>query len=281
MADLSPLSEQKQTLEGGYLKGHALTPPEDKTSEVGDALFPVLRNGQVVKYAALGKLLDVRILDIRTIHTRVQKFIVHQVDPEGKPMQHEDALREVGREHLFVETACANLCPKIAIVAPTTSDYPLQVSEVSAGSGASGDDAGSYVSVGTSQSECFMKEAIFKTKSGDTEFFLYAHELKKGSHVMAEDGTIVEVAAVPELREVDKIVNLHAGSAFLTVTPDHRIPMLKEITGGRCDMIAASLKPGDLIFVDGNPTRFSKTGCRSSRSLSGLMYLLQASHVQK
>jgi len=259
MADVS-LAHQK----GRVAEGEPRSPNEAATAEqtpgaTGGSLFPAMHKGQVVKYAALGQLFDVRILEVKVIRTCTQKFLVHQVDSEGSPVQHDGAVKEVGREHLFVGAARGQHFPgDLGNGVATSSNHPTQVSEVEVGSEASGydaDGAGSYVSVGTSRTQCFMKEAIFKTTSGDTEFFLYAHELTKGSRVMAADGkTTVEVAAVPELREVDRVVDLQAGSALLSVTPDHRIPMLEEAGGESCDVDAASLKPGAMIFVDGMPT---------------------------
>jgi TPP-dependent indolepyruvate ferredoxin oxidoreductase alpha subunit len=88
-----------------------------------------------------------------------------------------------------------------------------------------------------------VSDAIFKTKSGQSTFFLPARELQKGSLVVADDGqTLLEVVTTPERHETDTIVELHAGDAVLCVTKDHRIPRLLEKSGQRHEVQAAELK---------------------------------------
>jgi len=124
---------------------------------------------------------------------------------------------------------------------------------------ASSDDAISWISVGTQHPHCFMSDSIFKTMSGQSTFFLPAHELQKGSIVVADDGqTLLEVAAVPETHETDKVIELQAGDATLSVTRDHRIPVAKkEQAGKRSEVQASELKQGDIVFVNGHPAELA------------------------
>ena len=71
---------------------------------------------------------------------------------------------------------------------------------------------------------CFMVDAIFKTRSYGTDFFLMGRDLKKGSQVVAGDDTsILEVAKTPEICDASEVVELQAGAATLQVTPDHLV----------------------------------------------------------
>ena len=119
-----------------------------------------------------------------------------------------------------------------------------------------GDDVASIQS-GASQwsvkQHCFMSDAIFKTCSGNTEYYLMGRDLKKGSQVMAGDGeTILEVAAPPEICPATEVVSLQAGGATLRVTPDH--PVQVPDARGELDKIlyvrAGQLKVGDSVVLD-------------------------------
>jgi len=103
-----------------------------------------------------------------------------------------------------------------------------------------------------------MSDAVFKTKSGQSIFLLPLNALRKGSHVLADDGdTILEVAAIPESHKADSVIDLRAGSATLSVTKDHRIPSVNINTGETFDVRAAELKQGDYVFVDGQRTKLT------------------------
>ena len=120
-----------------------------------------------------------------------------------------------------------------------------------------GDDVVSIQS-GASQwsvkQHCFMSDAIFKTCSGDANFYLMGKNLKKGSQVVAGDGkTLLEVAASPEICPATEVVDLHAaGGATLCVTPDH--PVQVPDARGELDKIlyirAGQLKVGDSVVLD-------------------------------
>ena len=85
----------------------------------------------------------------------------------------------------------------------------------------------SAISVASSDSSgpcCFLKDAIFKTPSGPCQ----AGQLKQGSEVLAADGkTWLKVKSVLP-QEVDQTILLKAGSAFLEITPNHRITVSKD-----------------------------------------------------
>lgn len=112
--------------------------------------------------------------------------------------------------------------------------------------------ADSFISVGT-QGHCFVSDAIFKTMSGQSVFFLPAVALRKGSRVMADDGcTMLEVVAEPEPYKTDTIIELYTESATLSVTKDHRIPIVSQDNGEQREARAAELKAGVFVFVDGH-----------------------------
>ena len=64
--------------------------------------------------------------------------------------------------------------------------------------------------------DCFMPDAIFKTRTGGIEHFERGSELQKGSQVVAgDDETILEVCEAPVLCQAKEIVRLQAGAAML------------------------------------------------------------------
>ena len=100
--------------------------------------------------------------------------------------------------------------------------------------------------------DCFMADAIFKTRSSGVDFFLMGRDLRKGSQVVAgDDETILEVCEAP-------VVRLQAGAATLRVTPEHAVQvpaadggMEGGAGGGSCRYVpAGSLKPGALVMLD-------------------------------
>ena len=100
---------------------------------------------------------------------------------------------------------------------------------------------------------CFMLDAIFKTRSGDTVHFLPGRELMKGSQVVAgDDKTILEVAEVPKVCKATEAVQLQAGAATLQVTRDHLVQVAdaKGELGGGLYLPAGDLKPGNLVVLD-------------------------------
>ena len=107
--------------------------------------------------------------------------------------------------------------------------------------------------------DCFMADAIFKTRSSGVDFFLMGRDLRKGSQVVAaDDETILEVCEPPVLSQAKETVRLQAGAATLRVTADHPVQVTAvdgavedgEGKGGGCYVPAGSLKPGALVMVD-------------------------------
>ncbi|CAE7190860.1 unnamed protein product, partial [Symbiodinium sp. CCMP2456] len=107
--------------------------------------------------------------------------------------------------------------------------------------------------------DCFMPDAIFKTRSGSIEHFLRGRDLQKGSQVVAGDGeTMVEVCEVPVLWQAKGFVRLQAGAAMLEVTADHPVQVPpaddamddKDGTGSARYVEAGKLKKGDLVMLD-------------------------------
>ncbi|CAE7541503.1 unnamed protein product [Symbiodinium sp. CCMP2592] len=107
--------------------------------------------------------------------------------------------------------------------------------------------------------DCFMSDAIFKTRSSSVDFYLMGRDLRKGSQVVAgDDETIMEVCEAPVLCQAKEIVRLQAGGATLRVTADHPVQIPPEEGpkkggegGGSCRYApAGSLKPGALVMLD-------------------------------
>ncbi|CAE7517373.1 unnamed protein product [Symbiodinium natans] len=113
---------------------------------------------------------------------------------------------------------------------------------------------------------CFMLNAIFKTRSYGTDFFLMGRDLKKGSQVVAgDDATILEVAANPELCRATEVVDLQAGAANLRVTPDHlvQVPDATGDSGTNLYVPAGKLAAGDLVMLDsGEPIALTSVAIR-------------------
>lgn len=110
----------------------------------------------------------------------------------------------------------------------------------------------SWIVVGAGP-HCFPSNSMFKTLSGDTEYFLKVEHLRKGSHVLADDGeTVLEVLHNPQQFETDRLVELCTDAATLYVTPDHRVPV-PDGSGASHDVLAQELKAGDLVFEDRVP----------------------------
>ena len=113
---------------------------------------------------------------------------------------------------------------------------------------------------------CFMVDAIFKTRSYGTDFFLMGRDLKKGSQVLAgDDVSILEVAKTPEICEASEVVELQAGDAVLRVTPDHLVQVSdsKDDTEESLYLEAGKLKVGDLVMLDsGEPVALSSVVIR-------------------
>ena len=114
---------------------------------------------------------------------------------------------------------------------------------------------------------CFMPDAIFKTRSCSTDFFLMGRDLKKGSQVVAgDDATILEVAANPELCRATEVVDLQAGAANLRVTPDHLVQVADATgeSGKNLYLPAGKLAEGDLVMLDsGEPVALTSVAVRS------------------
>ena len=107
--------------------------------------------------------------------------------------------------------------------------------------------------------DCFMADAIFKTRSSGVDFFLMGRDLRKGSQVVAgDDETILEVCEAPVVCQAKEVVRLQAGAATLRVTADHAVQVPETdgameggAGGGSCRYVpAGSLKPGALVMLD-------------------------------
>ncbi|CAE7493435.1 unnamed protein product, partial [Symbiodinium necroappetens] len=101
----------------------------------------------------------------------------------------------------------------------------------------------SGISVETSNSNCFMHDAAFKSETGAS---LPGSALHKGSRVLAADASVLEVAKDPEDHEARATVVLKAGAAELEVTLDHRV-LLSDNRMVR----AQDLRIGDEVLVGG------------------------------
>ncbi|CAE7206242.1 unnamed protein product [Symbiodinium sp. CCMP2456] len=99
--------------------------------------------------------------------------------------------------------------------------------------------------------QCFMVDAIFKTRSFGADFFLMGRDLKKGSQVVAgDDASILEVAKTPEICDASEVVELQAGTATLRVTPDHLVQVADAKAEESLYLAAGKLKAGDLVMLD-------------------------------
>ncbi|CAE7304185.1 unnamed protein product [Symbiodinium necroappetens] len=100
---------------------------------------------------------------------------------------------------------------------------------------------------------CFVTDAIFRTRSCDIDFFLMGKDLVKGSRVVAADNeTILEVAAAPEVFKKTAGFDLQAGNAALRVTADHLVlvPDPQAVSCSGIYVKAGNLKEGDLVMLD-------------------------------
>ncbi|CAE7541378.1 unnamed protein product [Symbiodinium sp. CCMP2592] len=106
--------------------------------------------------------------------------------------------------------------------------------------------------------DCFMPDAIFKTRTDGRDHFLKGRDLLKGSQVVAGDGeTMVEVCEKPVWSQARGFVRLQAGAAMLEVTAEHpvQVPpaddaMDDEEGGGSARYVeAGQLKEGDLVML--------------------------------
>lgn len=125
---------------------------------------------------------------------------------------------------------------------------------IKVGSEGSDDGMVSVLSGRDSEEHCFMSDAIFKKKSGDDTDtgFVSASKLEKGCIVVAADGnTPMMVSQMPKIYNTNRIVELRAGCAVLSVTRDHRFPMLDSVLSERREAKAIELRPGNLIFAQG------------------------------
>ena len=120
--------------------------------------------------------------------------------------------------------------------------------------------------------DCFMADAIFKTRSSGVDFFLMGRDLRKGSQVVAgDDETILEVCDAPFLCQAKEVVRLQAGAAMLRVTADHAVQVPADggmkggAGGGSCRYVpAGSLKPGALVMLDsGEPMALTSVASES------------------
>merc|ERR1712129_420687 len=85
-----------------------------------------------------------------------------------------------------------------------------------------------------------------------TEHYLKVEQLMKGSHVLSDNNTKLEVVKNPERTETDRLIELKTQSATLCVTPDHRVPVVGG-TSGSHDVQAKDVKVGDPVFEGAIP----------------------------
>ncbi|CAE7461126.1 unnamed protein product [Symbiodinium sp. CCMP2456] len=98
---------------------------------------------------------------------------------------------------------------------------------------------------------CFVTDAIFRTRSCGIDFFLMGKDLVKGSRVVAADNeTILEVAAAPEVFKETAGFDLQAGDAALRVTADHLVLVSDPQAASGIYVKAGNLKEGDLVMLD-------------------------------
>ena len=106
---------------------------------------------------------------------------------------------------------------------------------------------GSWTHVASGQPCCFLPDTYFKVVTDDGEICEKpAKMLFKGTCVVAADGTVIEVLYPPEQHQVDAVIKLQVGSAFLVVSPDHRI-----LIPGNKTIQAKELEEGSEVFLDG------------------------------
>mmetsp|Transcript_103401 Transcript_103401/g.205535 ORF Transcript_103401/g.205535 Transcript_103401/m.205535 type:complete len:591 (-) Transcript_103401:143-1915(-) len=112
----------------------------------------------------------------------------------------------------------------------------------------------SWISIASGSGlHCFVGGSVFKSVSGETEHYLKVEQLMKGSCVLSHQQTKLVVVSHPVRTESDKLIELKTESAFLHVTPNHRVPVWRGNSGGH-DVQAKDLKVGDHVFEDHVPT---------------------------
>jgi len=111
---------------------------------------------------------------------------------------------------------------------------------------------GSWTHVTAGQPCCFLPDTYFKVVTDDGQIFCPAKMLFKGTRVIAADGTEVEVFRPPEQHQVDAVIKLQVGSAFLVVSPDHRI-----LIPGNKTIQAQELEVGSEVLLDGTEAKLT------------------------
>ena len=114
---------------------------------------------------------------------------------------------------------------------------------------------GSWTHVTSGQPCCFLPDTYFKVVTDDGEICEKpAKMLFKGTRVIAADGTEIEVLHPPEQHQVDAVIKLQVGSAFLVVSPDHRM-----LIPGKETIQAKELEEGSEVFLDGTEAKAKLT----------------------
>ena len=101
--------------------------------------------------------------------------------------------------------------------------------------------------------DCFMPEAVFKSRSSVMDFYLMGKDLQKSSQVVAGDGeSIMDVVEISKEHRKTELVSLEAGDASLQVTHDHlvQVPDANGELGKMLYQKAGALKVGDLVVLD-------------------------------
>jgi len=114
---------------------------------------------------------------------------------------------------------------------------------------------GSWTHVKSGQPCCFLPDTYFKVVTDGGEICEKpAKMLFKGTRVLAADGSAIEVLHPPEQHQVDAVIKLQVGSAFLVVSPDHRI-----LIPGKKTIQAKELEEGSEVFLDGTEAKAKLT----------------------
>ena len=143
---------------------------------------------------------------------------------------------------------------KLDAIQATNLRIDSKVTEIAAAiDGQRGSDSSSVCTVGSwthvtsGQPCCFLPDTYFKVVTDDGEICEKpAKMLFRGTRVIAADGTVIEVLYPPEQHQVDAVIKLQVGSAFLVVSPDHRI-----LIPGNKTIQAKELEEGSEVFLDG------------------------------
>lgn len=162
----------------------------------------------------------------------------------------EDSASNTGPHEFTSSHTCQTgrvFCPNpLQVPMPTVAEsraLPIEDTSSSQGSELSWVSAGSYW--GSEEKErCFLADVVFKS---DTGCLKRARELHVGMTIFAWDQSLVEVRKVHiQPLQKQKLVQLHAGDACLTVTGSHRVLMQRKDSVQTSK--ACELEEGDFVM---------------------------------